>query len=120
MITIINRLKLIKPKIRTKISKGSIDVSNDSFLGKKSIPVISRLNKSRYNGIPRPARAMTAKYRPNIPRGPTIHNGVGLKHIPKGNSGLMKSKSKNRINSASDHNLLRPIITKISSSRQNF
>ena len=34
----------------------------------KTIPVISRLNKNKYNGIPKPNRALTAKYRPVLPK----------------------------------------------------
>jgi hypothetical protein len=41
---IIENLKFIKPKTqRSKESNSNIEGSNDSFLGKNSIPVISRL-----------------------------------------------------------------------------
>jgi len=120
LISIINRLRLVKPQPQKgKITKSSYNPSNDSFLGNNPIPMISRLKKSRHNGIPRPSRALTAKYRPGIPRPginrpPTANSTATLKYLPKGSKKLKKSK--NNLKSASDYNLLRPIITKVSSS----
>lgn len=41
--------------------------SIDSFAAKQAIPLISRLKpKPKFNGIPKPQRATTAKFRPNM------------------------------------------------------
>ncbi|CAI2383352.1 unnamed protein product [Moneuplotes crassus] len=123
LVSIINRLKLVKPRSnKGKNSMTNIDISShDSFNEKHSIPVISRLRKGKYNGIPRPNRALTAKYRPmmakNSLRPPTaaIASRNFLPPRPLG-----KKYSKPRINSAYEHQLLGPIVTKISGSQSRI
>lgn len=113
--TIIDNLKLLKSKTqRTNSDVIMNDASNDSFIGRNPIPVISRLKKSRYNGIPRPSRAMTAKYRPNVPKPrPTSmsNSSTALKYMPKSSkpelSGVLAASSSN--------SFVKPIVTKIES-----
>lgn len=113
--TMIDRLKLIKPKTQRAKSKNSnLDFSNDSFIGKNPIPMMSRLKKSKYNGIPRPTRALTAKYRPNIPRPrPTSVSAKDsvLKAVQNPSHPILK----NSFMSASSHSFVKPVITKLSS-----
>jgi hypothetical protein len=66
--TIIDRLKLINPKIYRSQNRNTSEDITDSFSNAKPIPMMSRLKKTRYNGIPKPTRALTAKYRPNVPK----------------------------------------------------
>ena len=62
---LLNILKSALTKLRPSTKSKNID----SFATKGAIPMISRLNpKTKYNGIPKPQRAMTAKYRPNLAR----------------------------------------------------
>lgn len=108
--SIIERLNLVKPKSqRSRDQNSCVNASNDSFIDKNPIPIISRLKKSRYNGIPRPARALTAKYRQGLPKPrPTSvsTNSSRLKYMPKSSQPVLK----NSFISASNQNLSKPIV----------
>lgn len=91
---IIERLNLVKPKSqRSREQNSCVDVSHDSFVDKNPIPIISRLKKTRYNGIPKPARALTAKYRHGLPKPrPTSvsTSSSRLNYVPQSSQPVLK------------------------------
>ncbi|CAI2383344.1 unnamed protein product [Moneuplotes crassus] len=123
LIAMINRLRLVKPRVeKRRNSRTNFNLSvHDSFSGKQPIPAIGRMRRVNYNGIPRPNRALTAKYRPvktqKSFRPPTA-GMASKKFLPPRPSA--KKYSKPRMNSASENKFLGPIVTKLAGSQSRL